>query len=138
MLRYADILLMLAEAINEASGPTGEAYDFLNQVRGRVGLDPLSGLNQTTFREAVLKERRVELAFENHRWFDLKRTLDDAALVSFLNAHGQEELDSPTIDRSGIAYRADDYVFDVHERYFPIPERQTILSDNIEQNPGYN
>lgn len=138
VLRYADILLMLAEAINEASGPTGEAYDFLNQVRGRVGLDPLSGLNQTTFREAVLKERRVELAFENHRWFDLKRTLDDAALVSFLNAHGQEELDSPTIDRSGIAYRADDYVFDVHERYFPIPERQTILSDNIEQNPGYN
>ncbi len=54
ILRYADVLLMLAEAINEQSGPTGEAFGYLNQVRARAGLAPKSGLDKTAFRNAVL------------------------------------------------------------------------------------
>src|SRR5882672_21297 len=74
VLRYADVLLMLAEAINEQGAPTSEAYGYINEVRNRAGLGDLSGLDQATFRQKVAHERRVELAFENWRWFDLKRT----------------------------------------------------------------
>ncbi len=54
---------MLAEAINEESGPNAESYEYVNSLRLRAGLAPLSGLNKDSFRVAVLKERRVELAF---------------------------------------------------------------------------
>ena len=84
VLRYSDVLLMLAEAINEEQGPTTEAHGYLNQVRERAGLDPLNGLDQATFRDTVLHERRMELAFENHRWFDLKRTKTPQELADFL------------------------------------------------------
>lgn len=71
--RYADVLLMLAEALNE-NGKTDPALGPLNQVRVRAGLPPLSGLSQTQARESIILERRFELAFEGHRWFDLVRT----------------------------------------------------------------
>src|SRR5690554_1741388 len=69
MYRYAEVLLFLAEALNE-QGKDGEAVQYLNQVRDRAGLDPATG----DLREAIFNERRVELAFENKRWFDLVRT----------------------------------------------------------------
>ncbi|MDZ7690840.1 MAG: RagB/SusD family nutrient uptake outer membrane protein [Balneolaceae bacterium] len=102
VLRYADVLLMLAEAINEDQGPTSEAHGYLNQVRERAGLDPLNGLDQDTFRDTVLHERRIELAFENHRWFDLKRTKTPQELAAFLNAYGDQERENPTTSRGGI------------------------------------
>ena len=74
--RYADVLLMLAESLNE-SGGTAEAFTYLNQVRKRAGLADKTTAQLSTqdaFRQAVAQERRVELAFENHRWFDLLRT----------------------------------------------------------------
>jgi len=82
---------MLAESINEVSGPNTEAYDYLNQVRKRAGLGALDGLSKDAFRTAVLKERRVELAFENQRWFDLQRTNTPTQLTAFMNAHGAQE-----------------------------------------------
>src|SRR5690606_40267620 len=74
VLRYADVLLMLAEAINESSGPSSEAYGYLNDVRERAGLSPLSGLSQGHFRIAVLNERRIALAFEDPSRIDLEST----------------------------------------------------------------
>ena len=74
VLRYSDILLLLAEALNEVNGgPTAAAYEAINQVRRRASLSELSGLDQATFRQAVWQERRVEFALEGMRWFDLKR-----------------------------------------------------------------
>ncbi|PZX49169.1 RagB/SusD family nutrient uptake outer membrane protein [Algoriphagus chordae] len=70
--RYAEVLLFMAEALNE-QGKDGEALVFLNQVRDRAELDPVSG-SGTALGEAIFKERRVELAFENKRWFDIQRT----------------------------------------------------------------
>ncbi|GAA4406696.1 RagB/SusD family nutrient uptake outer membrane protein [Nibrella viscosa] len=138
VLRYADVLLMLAEAINEQTGPTAEALDYLNKVRTRAGLAPLgSDLDKEKFRTAVLKERRVELAFENHRWFDLKRTMTPAQLAAFMNAHGAKEKAKPTVDRGGIAFNALDYVFENHEYYFPIPAPQILINNKLAQNPGY-
>jgi len=69
VLRYADVLLMLAEALGE----TAESYELINQVRARAGLEPINASTQGTFTDKLLHERRVELAFENHRWPDLLR-----------------------------------------------------------------
>lgn len=137
ILRYADVLLMLAEATNEVSGPTGEAYGYVNEIRSRAGLDPLMGLNKQSFREAVLHERRVELAFENHRWFDLKRTMTDEELADFLNAHGQTQITNPQTPRDGIGFGPSDYVFQPYQAIFPIPQSETLINSNLTQNPGY-
>jgi hypothetical protein len=136
VLRYADVLLMLAEAINEQGGP-GAAYQYINQVRQRAGLTGLSGLSQDAFRTAIRHERRVELAFENDRWFDLKRALTNAQMATLLNAHGQAEKASPTVDRSGVPFAGNDYRFDGYEALYPIPDRQLFLDKNLTQNPGY-
>jgi len=81
-MRYSEVLLIYAEALNENGGPTAEAYDAINQVRRRARFDgisdqdvlpDLSGLTQDEFRDAVLLERRKELVGEGHRWFDLVR-----------------------------------------------------------------
>lgn len=69
VLRYADALLMLAEALGEGT----EAYDLIYEVRFRAGLNRIDSSTPGTFAEKLLKERRVELAFENHRWPDLLR-----------------------------------------------------------------
>src|SRR5690606_26801093 len=67
--RYAEVLLMLAEALNEQNQPT-EAQEFLNRVRRRAGLNDVNVSGQAGLREAILTERRVELAFEDKRWID--------------------------------------------------------------------
>lgn len=96
--RYADVYLMLAECLNEqgfAGG--GDAFKYLNLVRERAGLEDKSAGNadpalnvsgQDAFRDAIAHERQVELAFENHRWFDLIRT---GKAVAIMTAHGARE-----------------------------------------------
>src|SRR5699024_9869768 len=81
LFRYAEVLLIYAEASNEVNGPTPEAYTAINAVRERARfnnpdsvLPALSGLSQTEFREAVWRELNWEFAGEAKRWFDLKRT----------------------------------------------------------------
>lgn len=70
--RYSEVLLFMAEALNE-QGKDGEARNYLNQVRDRAGLGPV-GSSGSELGEAIFRERRVELAFENKRWFDIQRT----------------------------------------------------------------
>ena len=74
VLRYSDVLLMYAEALNEL-GRTGEALSFIQQVRNRAGLtNTLTGLDKTALQTLIAKERQLEFCFENQRWYDLKRT----------------------------------------------------------------
>lgn len=73
LIRYADVLLMYAEALNE-NGKTSEALIYLNKVRERAGLEEYSNLTKDDAREKIYLERRLELSFEGHRWFDLVRT----------------------------------------------------------------
>ncbi len=72
IFRYAEILLNAAEAFNEA-GQTAQAYQYVNQVRARVGMPAYSGMNQAQLRERIQNERRIELCFEDHRFFDVRR-----------------------------------------------------------------
>ena len=72
IFRYAEILLNAAEALNEAKGPEA-AYDYVNQVRARVGMPAYKGMTKEQLRERIRNERRIELAFEDHRFFDERR-----------------------------------------------------------------
>ncbi|WP_018612679.1 RagB/SusD family nutrient uptake outer membrane protein [Segetibacter koreensis] len=137
VLRYSDALLMLAEATNEQNGPTAEAYDYVNKVRQRAGLEPLSGLDQSSLREKIIHERRVELAFENWRWFDLKRTKTPEELAKFLNAYAATEKANPTTSRQGIPYSNSDYIFEPFEAKYPIPSNEILVNNKLTQNAGY-
>ncbi|GGN12669.1 membrane protein [Dyadobacter beijingensis] len=119
VLRYADVLLMYAEAANAVNGPGAEAYDAINAVRKRAKLAALpAGLSKAAFALAVEHERQVELAFEGHRWFDLVRTGREVAVM---NAHFK----GPVVQ----AFNA----------VFPIPQTQIDINPaGIRQNPGYN
>jgi starch-binding outer membrane protein, SusD/RagB family len=89
--RYSDALLMLSECLNEQGYGNAQAFTLLNQVRKRAGLpekNTTNTPNQQAFRLAIEKERQVELAGENHRWYDLLRT--DRA-VEVMTAHGVSE-----------------------------------------------
>src|SRR5690606_10283738 len=117
VLRYADVLLMRAEALNEL-GRTAEALIPLNQVRDRANLDGLpSGLGKEEFRKAVLKERRLELAFEGQRLSYLMRGEGGQYGLDFLHGSG---------DRTGAEKRL----------LYPIPQIETDRNPHLPQNPG--
>ena len=117
VLRYADVLLMKAEALNEL-GRTSEAEAPLNEVRNRAGLNEVSGLSKDAFREAVLHERRQELAFEGQRWFDLIRVNSGQYGIDFLHGIGKSNMSSKFL-------------------LFPIPQKERDANPNLTQNPGY-
>ncbi|GAB3657232.1 RagB/SusD family nutrient uptake outer membrane protein [Echinicola sediminis] len=139
LYRYADVLLMQAEVINEQGYQIGKPFELLNMVRVRAGLPVLTPLDlpdQASFRAAIAQERRVELAFENHRWFDLVRT---GKAIEVITAHGAEELANPTMPSSDIVgIEPESYVITAEELLYPIPVRELEVSPNLlPQNPGY-
>ncbi|MCW3082350.1 RagB/SusD family nutrient uptake outer membrane protein [Segetibacter sp.] len=92
--RYSEVLLFLAEALNE-QGKGAEALPFLNRVRDRAfgaGVGTITTTGQTQLRDIIAKERRVELAFENKRWFDLVRT---GKAVEVITAYGNRVKANP-------------------------------------------
>jgi len=117
ILRYADVLLMKAEALNNL-GNTSEAEAPLNKVRQRAGLSDISGLTQSEFKERVLNERRMELAFEGQRWFDLIRVDDGQWGLDFLHSIGRVNASSKHL-------------------LLPIPQKEIDTNPNLVQNPGY-
>lgn len=124
VIRYADVLLMYAEASNEL-GNSSEAHKYINMVRKRARFDgsvyhnavpDYVNLSQQEFRAAVLKERRLEFVAEGQRWFDLVRTKNLETLVP--------------IAKPGITPTEKNYLF-------PIPQNEIDLNPNLVQNPGY-
>lgn len=146
-MRYSEILLNFAEAANEAYGPDAvpggssmSARDAVNMVRARpdVNMPVLaSGLSQAQMRDAIRYERRVELAFEEHRYYDVRRW-KIANIVENKAANGI----IITKDGSSLSYATkvalDGKTFQDKQYWLPIP-RAEILSSNgkLEQNPGY-
>jgi tetratricopeptide (TPR) repeat protein len=119
VLRYADVLLMYAEALNE-QGKTAAAVPFLTMTRTRAGLPGLADLSQTQLRTALEKERRVEFMFEGQRWFDLVRT---GRVREVLNAY--------------YAGKNQNFSVAAHEVLFPVPLAEIELNSNLKQNEGY-
>ncbi|WP_338875239.1 RagB/SusD family nutrient uptake outer membrane protein [Spirosoma sp. SC4-14] len=117
IIRYPDVLLMYAEALNEQAANNADAYAMVNKIRNRAGLPNLTpGLSQEQFRDSLLLERRLELAFEGHRWYDLSRT---KKLISAMKAQ------NPSI------------LVDEHHYLFPIPQTERDVNPQLTQNPGY-
>lgn len=119
VIRYADILLLQAEVLNEINGPTADAYAAINRVRSRANIAGLTtGLNQADFRDSVFLERRKEFIQEGMRWFDLSRrggTYLYDALKKF-----------PA--KTGAA---------VKDTLFPIPQSERDINSELTQNGGW-
>jgi len=121
VFRYADVLLMLAEAI----GDGGEAYGLINQLRSRAGLADIDASTPGTFEDKLLQERRIELAFENHRWYDLLRF---GKALEVMQAHSSGATRGTFID---ITFTPPN----TNRLLYPIPQREVDLG--LTQNPGY-
>lgn len=138
--RLAEFYLNYAEALNEVSGPVSAAYDAINTVRARSGMAPLpSGLSKEEFRERVRKERAVELAFENHRWWDLRRWRTAEIILNGpmygLKIYKNQPETTP------LTFRYEKYVFEqrvfkpqLYYYFFPVKE---VNLGYIKQNPGW-
>ncbi|WP_432710832.1 RagB/SusD family nutrient uptake outer membrane protein [Pedobacter sp.] len=121
IIRYAEVLLIHAEAINELAGPTAEAYAAIDEVRSRAGIDKLQelspGLSKDEFRDTLFQERRKELVYEYQRWFDLVRRGPDY-YIKVLKAAGK----TLAVARH------------VH---FPTPQREIDLNPKLTQHPDW-
>lgn len=130
IIRFAEVLLIYAEAANEASGPNQDAVDALKRIRDRAQLatPALGAFTQASLREAVWKERWHELCYEQITWFDMVR------LRKVLNSTtgGFDDFVGHVNLSSGQALQEKHLLF-------PLPEQETINNPNLTpQNPGYN
>lgn len=135
VFRYAEVLLLLAESLNE-QGKTTEALPHLNQVRERAGLSAVTSSDQSSVREAILLERQLELAFENKRWHDLVRT---GRGVEVMNAFGAKVKQNPQAYYypSGVGPIPSAFQVTTDHYLYPIPITEININPELQQNPGY-
>lgn len=130
IIRLADVMLLWAEISNEISGPSAEALQLLNAIRERAGIPVYTAADVPTkyeLREAIRKERRLELALENQRWFDLLRW--DIATTTVNNFFVSEPF-----------YGNYDYTVNPIAKWqtiLPIPISVKNINQEVAQNPGY-
>jgi starch-binding outer membrane protein, SusD/RagB family len=114
IMRYAEVLLIYAEA----AGPT-VGKPSADLVRARAGLAPLpTGLSDAAWLDAMYKERRLELGFEMHRWYDLLRHPNPNYFITVMTAAGKTNISAK-------------------HRYMPIPQGERDKNTNLTQNDGY-
>jgi starch-binding outer membrane protein, SusD/RagB family len=137
MMRYAEVLLNYAEAINEAENSAlarERAVEQLNRIRLRAGItNPLvaSDYNQATLRERIRKERRVELSWEEHRFFDIRRWKITTEVMRRPATGIKME------DGKFVRITLDNRAYNERMDLLPIPLAEVNNSPLIEQNPGY-
>ena len=144
-LRFAEVLLSYAEAINEYNGePNALAYDCVNRVRNRVGLGNLpTGLSKENFRKALLNERALEFGFEEVRWFDLIRWKMENEFQKTLYG-----LTSKALDDQNDPHEFSFSPFAIKDRHWkttwntkwylaPIPQTEINKEYGMTQNPGW-
>ena len=117
VLRYADVLLMEAEALCELNR-LSDAIVPLNKVRDRAGLDDVSVTTQNDLRNKIRKERRIELAFEGSNWFDIIRYDSGEYVKQFMQGIGKTN-------------------FTAKHLLLPIPQKEIDANPNLTQNAGY-
>ena len=135
IIRLAELYLNYAEALNEAEGPTAEVYNAVNKIRRRAQLlDLPANLTKDEMRNKIRQERRVELAFENHRFWDVRRwkiaEIVDNKKVHKITVNADGTYSYPVFQNR---------VFDKAKHYlFPIPQSEIDKNRNLVQNPGWN
>jgi len=139
-IRYAEVLLNYAEAQNEAVGPDATVYTAINQIRQRSSVNQPAlpaGLTQAQMRDAIRRERQVELAFEEHRFYDVRRW-KIANVTENVPAYGVDVTKSGTTTTYTRKVALSGRAFADKHYWLPIP-RSEILSSNgkLSQNAGY-
>ncbi len=145
--RYAEVLLNYAEAQNEALGPDASVYSAIDQVRTRAALPTLETtyggqvLSQDSMRSVIRNERRVELCFENKRFYDIIRWRIAQSVMS-VDRHGMKITNSSPSDNSGVWIYTPvplnhPHVFTQQMYVNPIPQGVIDQNSNIKQNPNY-
>ena len=124
LYRYGDVLMMLAEAVNETDGPTAEVYKSINAIRARAKMpDVPAGLSKDAMREVIRHERHVEFAWEGTRYFDLIRWGIAKDVITKVTLFGESRDQRQFIEPK--------------HNLFPIPQKEIDLNPNLTQNPGY-
>jgi hypothetical protein len=136
-IRYAEVLLNYAEAQNEAVGPDASVYDALNQVRARAGQPGLpAGLSQGDMRDKIRNERRVELSFEEHRFFDIRRW--KLGTTFFKEPVRKVQITKNPDGTFTYNYpKWEDRDFKDFQNFLPIPQSEMDKNGKLTQNPGY-
>ena len=140
--RYTEVLLGYAEAQNEATGPDASIYDAINKIRERSDLPPLpDGLTQAQMRDAIHHERRVELCFENKRFYDIIRW-KIADQVMNVDKHAMKITNTSPANNSGVwKYEVvplnHPHTFNMKMYLTPIPQPVIAQNPKLVQNPGY-
>ncbi|MFY0598927.1 MAG: RagB/SusD family nutrient uptake outer membrane protein [Cyclobacteriaceae bacterium] len=152
-LRFGEVLLNYAEAQNEDAGPDQSVYDAVNEVRQRAGIADLpAGLSKDEMRERIRNERKIELAFETHRWFDLIRWRLSESVLNGKQFHGMKVTRTTAVpdpyeaeyDPANLVYdptfvisTTNPQVFLPHFYLMPIPQEERDRNPNLSQNSGY-
>ena len=145
VIRYADILLMYAEAMNEAYGPDVDYYGdghtarwAIIMVRARSSMPEVVASTQAEMTERIRHERRIEFAFEDHRFWDVRRWGDETAKAALNTPVKGLKI---TLGTSGFEYETfnvENRVYNSHMLYYPIPQSEILNSNGmIAQNPGW-
>jgi len=138
--RYAEILLIYAEAQNEAVGPDASVYEAVNTIRSRPGVNMPAlpaGLSQAEMRALIRRERQVELAFEEHRFYDVRRW-KIADITENVPAYGMELIKNGDTFTYTPKVALEGRHFEEKHYWLPIPRSEIQASGGkLEQNPGY-
>lgn len=142
ILRHADVLLSAAEAANEVSGPTSEAYGYVNLVRQRAKVPNLTaGLSKQAFKDSLYVERRYELAFELQGVYDMRRDWTFAKGRVEANLRQATTLNrtpfTSSVEKPAGTTAAPVLVVDDKWKLYPIPARACELNPQLTQNPGW-
>ncbi len=140
IFRYAETLLNFAEAQNEYAGPTAEVKKAIEDIRQRAGLVPFAlsaALSKEQMREVIRHERRVEMAFEEQRFWDIRRwKIAENVLNGKL--HGMRITQTSPGVFSYAPYEANTVSFDAAKMYsYPIPYSEITKNTNLTQNQGW-
>lgn len=147
MIRLADLYLMYAEALNEADGPSPEVYEYLNLIRARAGLDgveeswsnfsrnPTKHTTKEGLREIIRQERTIELAFEGHRVWDIRRwKTAPLELNGPITGWDMNQSDVEAFYRVRTLFNQ---TFSLKDYFWPIRDHNLIVNKNLVQNPGW-
>ncbi|ANH83058.1 hypothetical protein A8C56_20570 [Niabella ginsenosidivorans] len=144
LFRYAEVLLNFAEAQNEFSGPDADVYAALTAIRKRAGIDAgadnryglKTGMTKEEMRQVIRNERRIELAFEEHRFWDIRRWKVAETVVN-KPLHGMSIIKSSS---GRLTYTLSEVltpVFSTRQYLYPIPYDEVVKNSNMRQNPGW-
>lgn len=149
IFRYGEILLNAAEAVNEAEGPAA-AYQYINELRGRVAMPAYSGMTKEALRERIRNERRIELSFEDHRFFDERRWMlfaDQTVTSEKDKPYYQQYYNLYGVRVTNATNPVYEYVSaEMHPRrsftspknyLFPLPDDEVKRAPALKQNPGW-